>query len=379
MHTLRSRGLLLGTLALTMGVTCAAPPSLDGATQVLGDYPMCEASSAVWLGGDHLVVGDNEVRKTLFAFPLTDGRLDRHRSRALSLGKEVEISDIEALAGLESGEVVVFGSHSRNTRCRPRGNRRQFLRGRVMAGGFVASRDGVIQTSEPISCDRLFGDIAHDQPLLAAICVHVDAVEQAADAVWNSDASRTAKVAACNVAQPFNAEGALAVSDSSGEAIWIGLRSPLLPAASVGGSNDLAILLRMAGLDEYTFDEAAAVDLGGAGIRELTVSNGWVFGIAGSPGDSDVGFRLWMFPADELQAGATITPTFLESPRLPTSSEGLAIIDSTAHIIIDGNRDDDRCVEPSRYLDLHLPRELGGLAGSERGRDSPTQERGLSP
>ena len=247
--------------------------------QALGDFPMCETSSAVWAGGEQLLIGDNEVREALFAFPLSDGRLDPSQSTELALGNDVEISDIEALASLKSGEVVVFGSHSRNTRCDGRSNRRRFLRGSVTADGFVASSDGVVQMPGVISCGSLFGDIFDDKPLLAEVCRRIDAVEQAADEIWQSDATPEVQVGACNEAQPFNAEGAMAVADASGEAVWIGLRSPLLPVASWSGDDYMAIMLRMKDLDEYAFDAAALVDLDGFGIRELTVNNGHIFGL----------------------------------------------------------------------------------------------------
>ena len=354
LQILKSRCPLLVGLAFSIGAIGIAAQSLDAVPMVLGEFPLCEGSAAVWPGGDHLLVGDNEVRETLFAFSLSNGRLDPRQSIEHSLGDDVEISDIEALAGLQSGEVVVFGSHSRNTRCRARGNRRRFLRGRLTADGFVASSDGVVRMNKKISCDALFGHISDNKPLLASVCERVDAVEQTADKIWDSEDSDEDKVEACNEAQPFNAEGAVAISDAAGEAVWVGLRSPLLPPASVGGGNDMAILLRMKDLDDYTFDAAALVDLGGTGIRELAVHNGWVFGIAGPAEDSRVDFRLWKVPVGELLPAATLTPTFIES--LPTSAEGLAIVDSTAHVIIDGDRDDDRCVEPARHLELPLLR-----------------------
>ena len=356
MQILKNRCLLLVVHVLSIGATGTAAQSLDALPRELGGFPLCEGSAAVWPGGDHLLIGDNEVDKTLFAFPLNDGLLDPSQSIEHSLGHEVEISDIEALARLQSGEIVVFGSHSRNTRCRARTSRRRFLRGGLTADGFVASSDGVVTMSKKISCEGLFGQISNDKPLLASVCERVDAVEQTADKIWDSKDSDEDKAKACNEAQSFNAEGAVSISNAAGAVVWIGLRSPLLPSASAGGGNDMAILLRMKGLDDYTFDEAALVNLGGAGIRELTVSNGWVLGIAGPPEDSVVDFRLWMFPIDELEAGATITPTFVESPRLPTSAEGLAIVDSTAQVIIDGNQGDHQCIERSKYLALPLPR-----------------------
>ena len=361
MQVCEKRRLLPIVFVLVFGVGIAGsaaqptqPP--DGRTRVLGGFPLCEASAVVWPGEDHLLVGDNEVRGSLFAFSLNDGRLDPRQSIEYSLGDGVEISDIEALVGLRSGEVVVFGSHGRNSRCRDRENRRRFLRGRPTADGFVASSAGVIAAREKISCNSLFGEISNNRPLLASVCERVDAVEQAADRIWDSDDSDDDKANACNEAQPFNAEGALAISDAGEERVWIGLRSPLLPSAAVGGGNDMAILLRLKSLDGYAFDEVALVDLGGAGIRDLTVSNGWILGIAGPPADSDVDFRLWMFPADQLEAGATITPTFIQSPRLPTSAEGLAVVESNVHVVIDGDQGDNLCIAPSEHLALPLPR-----------------------
>ena len=180
----------------------------DTAPQVLGDFPLCEASSAVLLGGDRLLVGDNEVTKTLFTFPLNNGQLEPEHETKLPLRIVGEISDIEALVGLESGEFVVFGSHSRNKRCKSRKERRRFLRGSVTADGFVASSDGVVEMSKKVSCERLFGDIPDGTPLLAAVCERIDAVKVVADEIEDSSASRARREAACNEAQPFNAEGA---------------------------------------------------------------------------------------------------------------------------------------------------------------------------
>ena len=348
--------LLLGAPLLGIGAIGAVAQTMDVAPQLLGEFPLCEGSAAVWPGGGVLLIGDNEVRETLYEFPLKGGLLDPSQSVEHSLGDQVEISDIEAIAALQGDEIVVFGSHSRNSRCRARRNRRRFLRGKLTVDGFVANRDGVVTMSSRISCETLFGQISKDKPLLASVCERLDAVEQEAERIWGSAGSDDYKAEACEKAQPFNAEGAMAISDGAVEEVWVGLRAPLLPAASVGGANDLAILLRMQGLDEYAFDEAALVDLGGAGIRELTVSNGWVIGIAGPPQDSGVDFRLWMFPIDQLEAEAIIKPTVLRSPGLPSGAEGLAIVDSTAQVVIDGDQGDGRCIERSKYLPLPLPR-----------------------
>ena len=76
----------------------------------------------------------------------------------------------------------------------------------------------------------------------------------------------------------MNVEGAVAVPDASGKPrIWLGLRAPLV--------GKRAVLLRVAPLgatkQRLTFDDIATIDLGGQGIRELTSSEGWIWGIAG--------------------------------------------------------------------------------------------------
>ena len=350
-RTIGSRCLRVLVLGLCMKDNLGVTQSRDGVPGALGEFPLCEGSAALWLGGEQLLVGDNEVRDAVFGFPLIDEELGRTGIREYGLGPGVEISDVEALAGLRSGEVFVLGSHSRNTRCRARGNRRRFLRGRVTADSFVGARGGVVEMDGRVSCASLFGDIDDGDALLAAVCQKIDEVEEVADRIWESDEAEGAKVEACDEAGAFNAEGAVAVGDGVAEAVWVGLRSPLLHAL-VDGRGELAILLRMRSLERYAFDAAALVDLGGAGIRELTVSDGWVFAIAGPEGDDGVDSGLWMFSIEELEASATISPRFVGS--LPRSAEGLAVVGSVAHVIMDGDQGDDRCVEPARYLRLPL-------------------------
>ena len=341
-------------LAMSMGTSQSAAQDSRSAPEVLGGFPLCEGSAAVWLGRNHVLVGDNEERGSLFAFELNDERLEVSQSVARSLGDGVEISDIEAIVKMGSDQLLVFGSHGRNSRCRVRDNRRRFLRGTVTAEGVVATGSAVVAMRERISCERLFGEGAGNDPSLGALCERVDAVEQIADGVWDSARSEAEKEEACEEAQAFNAEGAVAVADGGGESVWVGLRSPLIRAtAGEGGQDrDMAVLLRMRGLEEFAFDAAAVVDLYGRGVRELAVSNGTVFVIAGPVADGAGDHGLWAFPSGELQPGASIAPTFVA--ELPASAEGLAVIRSTGHVIIDGDQGDERCEQPAGYLAISL-------------------------
>lgn len=343
------------TVVLAMGIWApeAAGQTVGAVSEVLGEFPLCEASAVVSTGGGHLLVGDNEERGALFAFPVAGGRLDAARAIRRSLGREVEISDIEAMAKVGNGEVVVFGSHGRNSRCEIRGNRRRFFRGRLAADGRL---DGtaVVAMRGRISCERLLGPPFDDESLLGAFCERVDAVERTADEVGDSRGSDEEREDACEAAQAFNAEGAVAAPDGARGAMWIGLRSPLLRAAGADGGDprEMAVLLRMRGLDEYVFDAAAVVDFGGGGVRDLTASGDSVFAIAGPVADGGGNHELWTFPIEELQAGARIAPTFVAT--LPASAEGVAVIGTTAHIVIDGDQGDGACVEPARYLAVSL-------------------------
>lgn len=323
--------------------------------EVLGEFPLCEGSAAIWPGKEYLLVGDNEERGSLFTFPLVDGRLDVGRGVARSLGEEVEISDIEAMATLESGDVVVFGSHGRNSRCRVRGNRRRFLRIAPTVQGILA-RGPVVEMRGRVSCEQLFGDRVGDEPILRAVCERVDAVEQIADEIWHSDRSDEAQERACEEAQAFNAEGAMAVPHAAGEAVWVGLRTPLLRIAGEddGDGRDMAVLLRMKSLDRYMFDAAAVVDVGGGGVRELAVSNGRAYAIAGPVADSGGNHELWTFPIEELLPGARVAARFVAV--LPAAAEGLAVIESTAHVIIDGDQGEGACVQPAGYVAVSLER-----------------------
>ena len=113
---------ILTTLTLSNRVT---------AEETLGQYPLCEASAALLIAcpdgkGECLLVGDNEQEKELYLFSVKDQKPESSTQRILDLPNGVEISDIEALAGISDDKVLAFASHSRNTRCEIKPKRHQF-------------------------------------------------------------------------------------------------------------------------------------------------------------------------------------------------------------------------------------------------------------
>ena len=335
---------------LGAGAAGIAAEPLFVTPEKLGGFPLCEASAAISRGGDRVLVADNTVPDKLFSFVLENGQINPGSGGHLSLGSDVRISDIEALTMLENGEVMVFGSHSRNSQCRPKKNRRRFLRGELTGGGFKASSDGVVTMKKRISCSSLFGYSLPDGKLLFRVCKRVDAVEHAADDIWDADWSDKGKAKKCRKAQAFNVEGAVTVTKKDGsKEVWVGLRSPLLPVTSEAGDADMAILLRLRGHDRFKFDAVALVDLGGDGIRSLAFSDGWVFGIAGPSDYREGDSKLWKFPSHKLEPEAEIKPKVLVSLSATTSPEGLVVIGSKAHLFFDGDRGACTCENPAGH------------------------------
>jgi hypothetical protein len=134
------------------------------------------------------------------------------------------------------------------------------------------------------------------------------------------------------------------------------IESPEIKAKDLFGEVDLARNLRMVSLDKYRFDGAAFLRIEeGRGIRELTMDKNWIWGIAGGPEDDKDNFVLWRIPRDALKPNATLRPEIIRS--LPASSEGLAIVEETAYVLIDGNRGDGSkgCKVSGQYVQCNLP------------------------
>src|SRR5574341_2193258 len=315
---------------------------------LLGQYPVCEPSAVVKVtcpasAGDCLLVGDNESDAELFLYPVNAERVGSAAQKSLSLGA-VEIGDIEALAKLDESRVLIMGSHSRNSTCETKQKRRRFVQATVLRDK-LEPRGQMVESPE-IKAKNLFEGVdLTSNNNLAAVGRTIDEAEANAKRAEGNKA-------ACDKANAFNAEGAVAIPDgTSSPRVWIGLRSPVVHLEG----KKYAVLLRMAGLDTYQFDGAAFLSLGGRGIRELTLDKDWIWGIAGGPEDGKKNFVLWKIARDAFRPDAVLRPTIVR--RLPASSEGLVIVEKTAYVLIDGDRGkgSEHCNVSGQYVRFPLP------------------------
>lgn len=206
---------------------------------------------------------------------------------------------------------------------------------------------GSLSVTPELSAAALLGRNAASSPVLRAVGAAIDHAEARADS-----AAKKQDTSACEAAAAFNIEGAVAIPGPAGEArVWVGLRSPLV---TLDGKT-WAVLLRLERPDVLVFDQAVLLDLGGRGVRELTLDGDWLWGIAGGPGDADNNFVLWKLRLGELQPDARLHPRIVHN--LPESSEGLAFVGADkAVVLIDGDRGKGRskthCLKPGAYLEL---------------------------
>ena len=321
--------------------------SVNATPVTLGKYPVCEPSAAVKVtcpesGKSCLLVGDNEQKKAVFLYPVSSNRLDSKGQTQLALEKK--ISDIEAIAKLDDNKVLIFGSHSRNSKCKVKQNRQRFLQAKVL-------KEGLETIGEPIQSPQIDSKILfngldiENNKILSAVSNAIDNAETAAN---QAEGDKTA----CQEANAFNAEGAVTLADSSSTPrVWIGLRSPLV---SLEGKN-YAILMQMARLDNYQFDGAALLDLQGRGIRELSFDHNLIWGIAGGPKDGQDNFVLWKLSAGSVKPNAILKPEIVR--ELPLSSEGLALIDETIYVLIDGDSGDSetQCEVQGKFVKFPVP------------------------
>lgn len=341
------------TLVAASGIIALCAPSnaqAEDQRTSMGGFPVCEASAALLVDcpdSDNkcLLVGDNEQRTQLFLYRLRDGAHVLHGMRKISLAPlfasdEIEempeqLSDIEALVGMPNGEIIAYGSHSRNKDCEKKKKRRRHIRGTLDNDSLKAGITPFVQ-SKKHKCKRLFGDDLDETR--QSFCAALKRTEDHADDVEGSSAS-------CDADPAFNLEGAVAVPEGNGEgaAVWVGLRAPL-----VGGK---AVLLRHADPSKaLKFDKVAFVDLSGQGIRELTIAGDTIWGIGGSPADGNEEHSLWQFSARKLEHGAVISPSIAGS--IPNKSEGLAIWNHKAIVLIDGDKPKGAktCLIKSEYI-----------------------------
>jgi hypothetical protein len=306
-------------------------------------------------GSSCLLVGDNEEETDLYLYRiLNQGSLEPAAENGFSvrLGElEEEVSDIEAIAITRASEILVFGSHGRDRSCNAEGKRRRFLRARYEDGKLEALGEGLVK-SKKISCRQLFEKSPQGDAMIQAVCAAIDTAEEKAEDVVTRRKETKGKdraQAECEQASPFNLEGAVAVNQGEESRVWIGLRSP---QAEFGSGPPKAVLLRMAALDRFEFNAAALVDLNGRGIRELSESGEWIWGIAGPAEDSDAEFSLWRFPKSKLEAGAVIKPEIVR--QLPASSEGLAFDGDRMWVMIDGGRGKQECTQDPRVMSITI-------------------------
>ncbi|MCY6381931.1 hypothetical protein [Hoeflea prorocentri] len=331
--------------AIALAAFLAAPMMSPAASQELskkslGGYPLCEASAALAAdcpeakGETCLLVADNEIRDKLFLFSVDgkDGRLSERREVPINTKKKDRVSDIEAMALLNSGEILVYGSHSRNRRCELKTKRQRILSGKLEPAGFDARRVSEAR-SRKMTCNRLFGvkrgKAAGNMKML---CDALHVAEQDADKA--AKLGKEAAARACNEIDDFNLEGAVVLGGKSQD-IWVGLRAPL---ANAEGD---AFLMRQTSPNGFAFDAVVRLDLDKAGIREIAADKTHVWIISGPSNDGGEKHSLWRFPKKRLAAKSVSDGELRIRPKrlsvdLPTSAEGLVVTAGKAYVLMDG-------------------------------------------
>lgn len=315
---------------------------LSLAAEKLGKYPLCEPSALIEItclkpSGKCLLIGDNEIDDAAFVFPINSNKFDSQAQQNFDF-KQFKINDLEAIASLENNRLVLFGSHSRNSKCSVKKSRKSFAIAQIKGKHLQLVKQ--VKTKLPINSENLF---TQKNQMTEAVSMAIDRAEQAANLAEGNYQK-------CQQIDSFNIEGAVALPNSSNQNVWVGLRSPLVNWQQ----KDWAILLHLTNLDEFTFDAVALVDLKARGIRELTIKDNFIWGIAGGPKDDVDNFFLWKFPIDSLTANATIEPQTIKS--VSSFTEGLAIVDSQAYLVIDGDlgKSNSQCKSSGKYEIVNL-------------------------
>jgi len=329
----------------------------------LGEFPLCEPSAALLIDCPDdrdarcLLVADNEQGRDLYLFAISGDKLSPNVNPTfdLKLPGEEEIGDIEALAN-SGGEILVFGSHSRNVACDIKKKRKKF--GKIDLAGSKTTIVGNLK-SKSVTCSSLYTGKAKDASILAA-CKQIDTADQNATAIDNSrkkkQISELEAKERCNFNSAFNAEGAVAFKGETDNELWIGLRAPLLQThPEQPKKKNLAILLQLENSDSFTFDRVAFVDLDERGIRDMYADGDFIWIIAGPPEDHSEPFQLRRIPKSALNH-SEIIESELVSNNLPNSSEGLAVSGKTVYVVIDGDagKGTSSCLESAKYTILSL-------------------------
>lgn len=347
--------LLVAALPALAPSAAVAAKSVALPAIALPQYPVCEASAAIEApcvehrGATCVWIGDNELPDHLFEYEVTEkGRL--WPSGHWQIPLDDQVGDIEALVK-DGDSLLAVGSHGRNSGCEFKKKRARVAR--IAADGASAKlvaadkewKDNLADCEKWIA----LGDGADDaaaRALRASACSAIIDAETAAQkyVAEHPDEKKCPE-------SPFNVEAAVSVKQSGSRRIWLGLRSPL-----VGGK---AILLRLVKLPDgrsekrIQFDGIAAIDLEGMGIRELTTADDKIWGIAGTPPDSDTASFLWSIDESKLENGATIAAVE-KGAALPSRAEGLVVQpkEKRAIVIVDGGLDETagKCDPQSEQL-----------------------------
>ncbi len=316
----------------------------------LGSYPLCEPSALIEIpcpnqDGNCLLVGDNEVDDSVFVYPINAKKFNSDTQQVLAFDN-FKIKDLEAITSLNNHQLILFGSHSRNTKCSVKKSRKSFFVAEIIGNYLKPLKQ--VEANFALNSQQLFSqNIFNQNEIIQAVSQAIDDAEQAADLAEGN-------IEQCQQINSFNIEGAVAIPNSSNpNNVWVGLRSPLVKFQE----KNWAILLHLKNLNQFQFDAVALVDLQGRGIRELTFNDNFIWGIAGGPEDDLDNFFLWNFSVESLQANFMIKPKIIKS--LPSFSEGLAIIDNKAYLVIDGDLGDSnsQCQIPGKYQIINLKKD----------------------
>lgn len=358
----------LSPLLVALAPASAADGASTGAETTLERFPVCEASAAIEMPcradatKTCVWVADNEQGANLFEYDIgATGVLSPATPFAIEIGDAKKdarkYGDIEALAR-DGDAVLAIGSHGRNRGCEAKKVRARVARiaGSPPTATRVAGDEGWKKSLAHCSAALIaLGDDGAEGPAARLR-------EQACDVIAEQEARAEAYATEhpdekdCP-ATPFNVEGAVHVADGGRTRVWVGLRAPLLAS---GKALLLRIVLPEKPDEHLTFDGIAAIDLQGQAIRELTQSDGTLWGIAGSVRDDPRSkSRLWRAPLSALTNGATIADVTFVHDQLPPTAEGLVVqpAEKRAIVLMDGDLDQSEtaCATPSTQMTIALP------------------------
>lgn len=332
----------------------------NGWKTIPGEPAICEPSTVVGVlcpeKGTCVLIGDNEHENDLFLYRINkkDKTINKIGNISLKhlLPKGADgLEDIEAIAKLSQNRIIVFGSHSRNKKCKIRPSRRIFFEGSYKGGELFRAGKGAVEAGEgEISCDDILSrKIEASDPMRLKFCRVFNAREK-----WATESKKNEE--RCKQKPAFNIEGAVVVKDEDDEKrVWVGLRAPLVDGK--------AVMLRLTKKrDKFRFREIALVDLNNHGIRALERKGNTVWVVAGpegktlQEGDERRQHVLWKFSGDKLRHGGVVTPKKVQG-KLHEYVEGLSISGKTGVMVIDGDKikgDRKRCEVSGRYKVMEM-------------------------